>query len=128
MGRGLYSAVGRWPEAELPARVALLRELGKAIDRHATDDELGAAFAPELRSVIADAVRAIRVFEARVGRACGVDAEVVTTPQGPAIELGNRGHLTFGADHEAAAAVVAQHLARVLDGLGATGTFWFTMD
>jgi hypothetical protein len=78
--------------------------------------------------VVVAAVREIRTFEARVGVATGVDAEIVSTPTGPTIELGNRGQRGFGAEHEEAASGVARALAEVMRGMGATRVTWFTMD
>ena len=108
--------------------VEALRALGRAIEGGANEDEVAAAWPAPLRPAVVDAVRAIRTFEARVGRASGLAAEIVSTPSGPAIEVGNRDHVAFGAEHEEAAAVVARCLLPVLEGLGATGAFWFTMD
>lgn len=119
MARGIYSALGRWPEAELASALAALQRLCAAIDRGAPNRELPP-------SAVA-AVRAIRDFEARVGERCGLRAEIVQTPQGPAIELGNSDHRAFP-EHESAAAEVARSLVLVLEAFGATAAFWFTMD
>ena len=74
------------------------------------------------------AADAIRAFEVRVGCACGLAAEMVATPDGPAIELGNIEHRAFGAEHEDAARVVAEALRAVLEAHGAVGAFAFTID
>jgi hypothetical protein len=128
VARGIYSALGHWPEESLAGLCETLRSVGRALeDDGARDGELEAWPAP-VRVAVAEAVAAIRAFEARVGESCGVDAEIVTTPSGRAIELGNRGHVAFGAEHEDAAATVARSLAALLDALGATSSSWFTMD
>jgi hypothetical protein len=128
MGRGIYSALGRWPDAQLASELEGLRAIGRELARGVPDDELGTSLPDAPRAALLAAVREIRAFEARVGQPTGLDAEIVTTPAGRAIELGNRGHLAFGAQHEEAAAVVARALANVLAALGATDTFGFTMD
>lgn len=127
VARGIYSALGHWPERDLAVVCETLRSVGRAIDSGAPDRELAAWSAPA-RLAVTEAVSAIRSFEARVGQSCGVDAEIVSTPSGKAIELGNRGHIAFGAAHEEAAATVARSLAAVLDAFGATSSSWFTMD
>lgn len=128
MGRGLYSALGHWPDAELASTLETLRAIGRELANGVADDELGRALPAGARAALRAAVREIRAFEARVGQRTGLDAEVVTTPTGPAIELGNRGHVAFGAAHDEAAAAVAGALARLLAALGATGAFGFTRD
>ncbi len=121
MGRGIYSALGRWPEAELPAVLATLERLCSAIDRGESDAD---AIVPGA----GDALHAIRAFEARIGRRAGLAAERVSTPHGPAIELGNLRHAVFGEAHEDAAGVVARTLVPILEALGGVDVFWFTMD
>ncbi len=128
MGRGIYSALGHWPEAELLRVLEMLRAIGREVERRVPDDQHGAALPDAARAVLVSAVLEIRAFEARVGIATGVDAEIVSTPTGDAIELGNRGHRPFGAEHEEAAAVVAQALAAVMRAMGAPRVLWFTMD
>lgn len=118
MGRGIYSALGRWPREELPSVLTKLHALAERITAGEEIDE------PHARAALA----AIRAFEARVGCACGVAAEQVATPEGPAIELGNIGHRAFGAEHEDAARVVAEALRAVLEAYGASGAFAFTID
>jgi hypothetical protein len=127
MGRGIYSALGRWPEELLPEMRDLLAGFGAAIDRGATESELAAVLPAVPADVVIAAVRAIRMFEARVGRSCGLVAERVSTPNGPGIEIGNRDHAVFPA-HVVAAEVVARTLVPILEALGATGAFWFTID
>ena len=121
MGRGIYSALGRWPEAELVAALETLARLCAAIDR---DDPDVDAIVPGSAAVL----RVIRVFEARIGRPAGLAAERVSTPHGPAIELGNMRHAVFGKAHEDAAGEVARALVSVLEALGGIDVFWFTMD
>ena len=128
MARGIYSALGHWPEAELSRVLETLRAIGREVERRVPEDQHGAALPDAARAVLVAAVREIRAFEARVGIATGVDAEIVTTPTGRAIELGNLGHRGFGAEHEEAAAMVAQALAEVMRAMGATRVAWFTMD
>lgn len=106
----------------------MLRAIGREVERRVPEDQHGAALPDAARAVLVAAVREIRAFEARVGIATGVDAEIVTTPTGHAIELGNRGHRGFGAEHEKAAATVAQALAEVMRVMGALRVVWFTMD
>jgi hypothetical protein len=127
VGRGIYSALGRWPVEQLPARLERLAELGAAIDRGASELELAAVLPGVPAELVIAAVRAIRGFEARVGRRCGLVAEMVSTPNGAAIEIGNHDHETFPA-HAAAAEAVARTLVPILEALGATGAFWFTID
>jgi len=105
-----------------------LPAIGREVERRVPEDQQGAALPDAARAVLVSAVREIRAFEARVGIATGVDAEIVSTPTGDAIELGNRGHRAFGAEHEEAAAVVARALAEVMRVMGAPHVIWFTMD
>jgi len=118
MARGLYSAIGHWPDAELADVLAMLDALARRITAGEPVDDPHAKAAAD----------AIHVFEARVGCACGLQAERVMTPQGPAIELGNLDHRGFGAEHEAAARVVAERLRALLERFGATDAFAFTLD
>jgi len=121
MARGIYSALGRWPELALPAALATLDQLCGAIDRGE----------PDLDAIVRGAtvaLHAIRRFAARVGRPTGLAVERVSTPHGPAIELGNRRHVGFGADHEDAAGAVARTLIPILEALGGVDVLWFTMD
>ncbi|MBA2538966.1 MAG: hypothetical protein H0V17_04970 [Deltaproteobacteria bacterium] len=121
MGVGLYSALGDADDDVL----AILTAFGDALAR----DEDAVSLLPEEAWVAgASAVREIREFEARVGQPCGAAAERVHTPGGPAIELGNRGHLAFGAQHRSAAEVVARALADLMTALGATNVTSFTVD
>jgi hypothetical protein len=128
MARGIYSALGHWPEAELPEVLAALSAIGDEVARGVPDDELAAACSDLARTAVVEAVHEIRAFEARVGAVCGLAAELVTTPTGRAIELGNRGHVGFGDAHEGAAASVARALMAVMRALGATRVAWFTLD
>ena len=128
MARGIYSALGHWPEADVAAMLELLRALGRRIVAHQPAEDLLPAHPPDVRAILVALVGEIRAFEHRVGAPTGLDAEAVTTPTGPAIEVGNRDHVSFGAPHEAAAAVVARAVAALLEALGGTGVFWFTMD
>jgi hypothetical protein len=128
MARGIYSACGHWPEADLPRMLEMLRAIGRDVERRVPEDQHGQALPDAARAVLVAVVREIRAFEARVGIATGVDAEIVTMPTGQAIELGNRGHRGFGAEHEAAAAIVAQALAEVMRVMGAERVAWLTMD
>ena len=116
VARGIYSALGHWPEAALPAMLARFDELARRINAG--------------EPVVGDEalVAAIRDFEMRVGCVCGLQAERVTTPHGPAIELGNIDHRGFGTEHEDAARVVAELLCELLVRHGATGAFAFTLD
>jgi len=128
MARGIYSALGHWQEADLAATLELLRALclGIAADRPAED--LLPAYPSEVRAIFVALVAEIRAFEHRVGTATGLVAEDVSTPTGPAIEIGNRDHVAFGAPREAAAEIVARAAAALLEALGGRGVFWFTMD
>jgi len=128
VARGIYSALGHWPEADLAAMLELLRALGRGIVAHQQAEDLLPAHPPAARATLVALIAEIRAFEQRVGAPTGLAAEAVTTPTGPAIEVGNLDHRAFGAPHEAAAAVVARAVAALLEALGGTGVFWFTMD
>lgn len=128
MGRGLYSAIGRWPDADLPVIVGILQEIGAALDRDASEEVIAAIVPAAAVEAVLASVRAIRAFEVRVGERCSAIAEIVRVPNGRAIEFGNRDHLAFGMDHEASAAIVAHSLLALLEALGSVGGYWFTMD
>ena len=128
MARGIYSALGHWPEADLAAVLELLRALGRGIAAHQQAEDRMPAHPPAARATLRALIGEIRGFEQRVGAPTGLDAAAVTTPTGPAIEVGNLGHVPFGAAHEAAAAVVARGIAALLEALGGTGVVWITMD
>jgi hypothetical protein len=124
VARGLYSALGHFTHPA--AVVELLARFGAAVGRG--DPAPEAALPPSAHAPGAAAVAAIRAFERRVGVRTGAAAEIVSTPDGPAVELGNVSHRGFGHEHEAAARQVARGLAALLTALGATGVLAFTMD
>src|SRR5262245_4482651 len=111
MARGIFSALGWWPPEQLPDVLARLTELARRITAGEPVDET-----PVIRAAIDEIER----FAARIGRHPGLAAESVSTPRGPAIELGNLDHVAFGIEHEEAAQRVASCLRAVLDEMGAT--------
>lgn len=125
MSVGLYSAIGRVPDAARDEITRVLGAFSAAIDR---GDDVATALPERARAAGLAAVAAIRSFEARVGERCGAVVEIVATPKGRAIEIGNRGHRGFGQEYEPAAAEVARALAALLTALGATGVFSITLD
>src|SRR5262245_59798771 len=104
MARGLYSALGRWPQQQLAEMRDVLRSLATRINAGDSVEAIGATLPEAARALIPGVVDAIRRFEAEVGRPTGLQANFVWTPQGDAIEVGNIGNHPFGHQHEATAA------------------------